>query len=87
MPKATLTSKGQITVPKAIRDSLNLKPGDQLLFLPDDGGAYIRPMAKRSVGELFGVLRGIAPYDREAERAAAQAQAVREALNLDEETE
>ncbi len=30
--KATLTSKGQITIPRAIRERLNLKPGDVLDF-------------------------------------------------------
>ncbi len=30
--KATITSKGQITIPKAIRERLNLHPGDVLEF-------------------------------------------------------
>ena len=29
---AKMTSKGQITVPKAVRDRLELEPGDQVLF-------------------------------------------------------
>jgi antitoxin PrlF len=29
---AKMTSKGQITVPKVVRDRLRLKPGDQVLF-------------------------------------------------------
>ena len=85
MPKATLTSKGQVTVPKAIRDALELRPGDQLLFLADGGGATIQPIRKRSFSELAGVLKGIRPYDREAERAAAHREAAREALGLTEE--
>ena len=37
MPTATLTSKGQMTIPKEIRDELDLKPGDrvELNVLPD----------------------------------------------------
>jgi len=30
MPKATISSKGQISIPKSIRDRLNLKPGTQV---------------------------------------------------------
>lgn len=32
MPIATMTSKGQTTIPKEIRDHLNLKPGDQITY-------------------------------------------------------
>ncbi len=36
--QATLTSKGQLTVPKAVRDRLRLHPGDKLeFFIRDDG--------------------------------------------------
>jgi AbrB family looped-hinge helix DNA binding protein len=38
---AKLTSKGQITVPKAVRDSLALKPGDPVLFRVEDNRAII----------------------------------------------
>jgi antitoxin PrlF len=37
MSTATLTSKGQLTVPKEVRERLDLKPGDRVefVFLPD----------------------------------------------------
>ena len=38
---AKMTSKGQITVPKAVRDSLELEPGDQVLFRLEDGRATL----------------------------------------------
>jgi len=38
---AKLTSKGQITVPKAVRDTLALKPGDQVLFRLEDNRAIL----------------------------------------------
>lgn len=38
---AKLTSKGQITVPKAVRDSLELEPGDQVLFRLEGGRAML----------------------------------------------
>jgi AbrB family looped-hinge helix DNA binding protein len=38
---ATLTSKGQVTVPKAIRDALGLKEGDQVVFRLDGQRAIL----------------------------------------------
>jgi antitoxin PrlF len=38
MSTATITSKGQTTIPKDVRDRLNLKPGDRLDFIFDNEG-------------------------------------------------
>ena len=38
---AKMTSKGQITVPKAVRDRLELEPGDQVLFRLQDNQAVL----------------------------------------------
>ncbi len=50
--KATITSKGQITVPADIRKLWNLKPGDQLGFGGLESGAgKIWPIRRRSIFE------------------------------------
>lgn len=38
---AKLTSKGQLTVPKAVRETLALEPGDQVLFRVEDNRAIM----------------------------------------------
>lgn len=41
---ATLTSKGQVTIPKRIRDQLGLEAGTEVEFvLDDDGSLHVRP--------------------------------------------
>lgn len=53
----TLTSKGQITIPKEIRDNLGMKPGDRINFtLMPDGTVRLRAKSK-SVLKLGGGLR------------------------------
>lgn len=53
---ATLTSKGQTTIPKEIRESLGIKPGDRITFTPmPDGTASLRVKIK-SVMTLAGML-------------------------------
>ena len=53
---ATLTSKGQTTIPKEIRDSLGMKPGDRMTFtLMPDSTVVMRVKGKRLI-ELAGLL-------------------------------
>lgn len=41
MTSATLTSKGQLTLPKLIRDLLGVGPGDRVLFWADEDGRVV----------------------------------------------
>jgi antitoxin PrlF len=53
---ATLTSKGQTTIPKSIRDVLGMKTGDRMTFtLMPDGVVLLRVKNKR-VADLAGLL-------------------------------
>lgn len=56
MSLATLTSKGQVTIPVDVREALNLQPQDKLNFtvLPD--GTVIVRAKKRSIEDLAGAL-------------------------------
>jgi antitoxin PrlF len=77
---ATVTNKGQVTVPKAIREQLNIGPGTQLDFrLNDDGSISVRPL-KHSVLAIVGLLKRSesAPVTVEQmNRAVADAAALR----------
>ena len=46
--QATITSKGQITVPREVRRVLGVRTGDKLLFESDGEGVRIRPIRTRS---------------------------------------
>lgn len=56
MSIATITSKGQTTIPKEIRDLLNLHTGDRINFIIEaNGRVYIQPLNYK-VEELTGIL-------------------------------
>lgn len=57
MSDAVITSKGQITIPKPVRDALGLEQGDRIEFVSTEEGFLIVP-AKRDLRTLKGVLRG-----------------------------
>ena len=56
MSESTLSSKGQVTVPKAIRTRLHLKPGDRLRFVVEADGGVRLAAATRDVASLRELL-------------------------------
>lgn len=73
MSRATLTSKGQLTVPKDVRDRLGLKSGDRVVFEIEDDSMRLKVERRKSLGELKGSLPATQRYPgKEAEREAAR---------------
>lgn len=61
MSASTLTSKGQVTIPKEVRERLGLKEGDRLIFRFDDqGNLLVRPEVRNPLGRLPGLLHHLA---------------------------
>jgi AbrB family looped-hinge helix DNA binding protein len=73
MNKSILTSKGQLTIPKEIRDRLDLKPGDGFLFEVEDDAVRLKVQRRRTLGDLKGSLSSERAYPgKEAERESAR---------------
>jgi len=56
MSTATLTSKGQITIPAAVRFAMNVSTGDRVEFVEIAPGRYEFVAATRSATELKGMF-------------------------------
>lgn len=56
MSSATITSKGQVTIPKKIRDKLQLKTGDTINFEIESTHSARITSTKRSPSEAYGIL-------------------------------
>lgn len=54
--KATLTSKGQLTLPKAIRDHFNLHEGDHLLLDLQGDRLELRVLPQHTIDQIFDAL-------------------------------
>ncbi len=59
MSEATMTSKGQVTIPAEIRKALNLTAGERVVFTQLDDGTTLMRAKTRSVLELRGVLKPV----------------------------
>ena len=57
MPSATLRSRGRLTIPAQVRDSLGLKPGDRVHFFEISEGQFAIVAAIHSVQSLKGMIR------------------------------
>jgi len=74
MARAKITSRGQITIPKDVRERLGLRPGDEIEFWEDQGGfrlqkhlpespsrnyrGHLKHLAARDPDELVQQMRG-----------------------------
>ena len=56
MPSATMTSKGQVTLPKAVREALQVRTGDRLDFTPASDGAFRVEVRRKDPMSLAGIL-------------------------------
>ena len=57
MPTSTLTSKGQITIPKELRDQLHLKKGSRLEFVVEASGRVVLKPLNSDFQSLRGMIR------------------------------
>lgn len=55
MHESKVSKRGQITLPKAVREALGLQPGDRVRYFIHEGDVKILPV--RPVTELFGILK------------------------------
>lgn len=53
---STLTSKGQTTIPKEVRESLHLKAKDKIVYIPDGKKVFLMPI-KGTIMDLKGVVK------------------------------
>lgn len=59
--RSTVSEKGQVTIPKTIRDRLGIEPGEVLEFEEDEGtgGRLVahKVVARDPVDDVYGILR------------------------------
>ncbi len=62
MDTGTLTSKGQITIPAAVRAALDLSTGDRLVFVVEGERMIVTPVRRRRLSELRGAFPATRPF-------------------------
>lgn len=82
MTFSRISEKGQITLPRKVRQALQVKPGDRVLFVVEDQSVRLQPLTTSSACALAGSLRHYATarssrpprslVKEEVARAAAQ---------------
>ena len=78
--KSIVSEKGQVTIPKPLRDSLGIGPGTELDFEEEHGKLVARRVAKR---DPFGALVGLLPR-MDADRALEELRGPGWSKELDE---
>lgn len=81
---ATITTKGQVTIPKSIRTALGVQSGDRLIFrVMSDGIVAIHAVPHVQPADVAGIFKGAAKQcDPEAERAAARRHVIEHVMSV-----
>lgn len=89
MPTATVTSKGQITIPVEVRKALNLKPGDRIDIFEVENGEFALTARNKSIRDLEGCVPKLdyVPTIEELNKAVGAAVAEKVRRNLDRSSE
>ncbi|MBC7099825.1 AbrB/MazE/SpoVT family DNA-binding domain-containing protein [Candidatus Bipolaricaulota bacterium] len=71
MAVTSVSAKGQVVIPKKVREVLGLKPGDKLLVSVEGEAIILKPLREKDITRLWGKYRGIPLLDDlEAEHRA-----------------
>jgi antitoxin PrlF len=75
---STITSKGQVTIPREVRKELGVGSRDKIAFIIDDGDVHIRPVQFPTLESVFGSVPPLgrpttADLDAEIEDAIEEA--------------
>jgi antitoxin PrlF len=62
MQQAKVTFKGQITIPKAVREALDIRAGDSVAFRIEKDHAVLRPLKKKALLDFYGAFPAGRPY-------------------------
>ncbi len=63
MALAKISTKGQLTLPKVVREALQVREGDSVLFVVQpDGEIRLQAVRKRKLVDLYGALPATRPY-------------------------
>jgi AbrB family looped-hinge helix DNA binding protein len=78
---ATISSKGQITLPQKIRKAMDVKTGDRLSLVLENEQVVLRPLSRTSASALAGALRryGRERAAKDSTRALVKKEAARAA--------
>lgn len=58
METSILTSKGQLLIPKRLREKYGIEPGIKVIFEETDGGVLVKPMNEQFFKQYIGILKG-----------------------------
>lgn len=83
MAIARVTSKGQVTIPHAVRARMGIAAGDGVMFVIEDNRIVLVPFKRKSLSELFGSLPVTKRYPgRDEERRIVQEHVARHVLGV-----